>query len=418
MTKYKKHFIFEDSIKDRITCPITQQIMLEPMKACDGMTYEKDAIELWFKKSNISPSFGTSINTYLIPCLTTKNIINDFFVLYPQLLSEQYVRVLLDYTKNCNDIFKILQNETYDELKNYTNIPLDDLFIKQGLSLKKFFIDCGRDVQKHIIDNAANLDVLLPSINVFYNSMTVGNNVMFRFVHYVALHGSLEIFKYIITKKIKYNSSAHPLTNIICMSGKKEIIKFFFSHDDKYNWIDFNTVDLFGNKPIHNILKNNDIDDDIINQILDMDMCLESRDSDGNKPIHLAIKNKNISNNTIIYLIKKGIKMNTVNNNGQYPIHIACDNEDLRHDLINYLLKTKINLECCDKDGWRPIHYLCNGTDKILIKKIIDRGVNIECKTNDGRKPIHLLSKPSTVTMLKYIIDKNAVVDDIDDIFD
>jgi chromosome segregation ATPase len=44
-----------------IICPITQEIMVEPVIAFDGQSYEKTAIEQWFQSNNKSPSNGTEL---------------------------------------------------------------------------------------------------------------------------------------------------------------------------------------------------------------------------------------------------------------------------------------------------------------------------------------------------------------------
>jgi ankyrin repeat protein len=42
-------------IPARFLCPITKQIMLDPVFAADGRTYEREAIETWLEKNNTSP---------------------------------------------------------------------------------------------------------------------------------------------------------------------------------------------------------------------------------------------------------------------------------------------------------------------------------------------------------------------------
>ena len=46
---------FTDTIIQSITCPITQEVMHEPMQAPDGHTYEKSAIIEWLGRNPISP---------------------------------------------------------------------------------------------------------------------------------------------------------------------------------------------------------------------------------------------------------------------------------------------------------------------------------------------------------------------------
>jgi len=49
-----------------IICPITQEIMVEPVIAFDGQSYEKTSIEEWFKTNNKSPSNGTELPSRIL----------------------------------------------------------------------------------------------------------------------------------------------------------------------------------------------------------------------------------------------------------------------------------------------------------------------------------------------------------------
>ena len=47
-----------------IICPITHEIMLEPVVCSDGITYEKTAIEKWLENNNTSPITREIITKY------------------------------------------------------------------------------------------------------------------------------------------------------------------------------------------------------------------------------------------------------------------------------------------------------------------------------------------------------------------
>jgi len=47
-----------EKMKEHFMCPITQDIMKDPVLSSDGYTYERDAIEKWFAQSNKSPLTG------------------------------------------------------------------------------------------------------------------------------------------------------------------------------------------------------------------------------------------------------------------------------------------------------------------------------------------------------------------------
>ncbi len=48
----------QTKIPEAFVCPITQDMMQEPVVASDGHTYERTAIELWLKNNNTSPMTG------------------------------------------------------------------------------------------------------------------------------------------------------------------------------------------------------------------------------------------------------------------------------------------------------------------------------------------------------------------------
>ena len=64
-------------IRDEFICPITYELMREPVVASDGHTYEKNAIEKWLKTNQISPRNGEPIDTLIIPNINLKKLIQD-----------------------------------------------------------------------------------------------------------------------------------------------------------------------------------------------------------------------------------------------------------------------------------------------------------------------------------------------------
>jgi hypothetical protein len=64
-------------IRDEFICPITYELMREPVVAMDGHTYEKSAIEKWLKTNQISPRSGESMETITIPNINLKKLIQD-----------------------------------------------------------------------------------------------------------------------------------------------------------------------------------------------------------------------------------------------------------------------------------------------------------------------------------------------------
>jgi pSer/pThr/pTyr-binding forkhead associated (FHA) protein len=80
-------------IRDEFICPITYELMREPVVASDGHTYEKCAIEKWLTSSKISPRAGDPIDSHVIPNINLKKLIQD-------IINEGGAGF---YTKDCSD---------------------------------------------------------------------------------------------------------------------------------------------------------------------------------------------------------------------------------------------------------------------------------------------------------------------------
>ena len=70
-------------------CPITIELMINPVIGSDGHTYEKDAIEKWLSNNNSSPiTKAPMFISQLIPNIALRNIIQDFTTLNKNTIQE------------------------------------------------------------------------------------------------------------------------------------------------------------------------------------------------------------------------------------------------------------------------------------------------------------------------------------------
>ena len=60
-SKRLRTFIEESA--DDLFCPITQDIMQDPVKTVDGMTYDRPAIDRWLIQHTTSPLTGLPLST-------------------------------------------------------------------------------------------------------------------------------------------------------------------------------------------------------------------------------------------------------------------------------------------------------------------------------------------------------------------
>jgi len=91
-----------DSRKTTTRCPITQEVMKDPVIAQDGFTYERREIEKWYRetppgRNPISPMTGAAItNRKLVPNEKLKKFIDSVSSLN---LSEDKIRELIEEIK-------------------------------------------------------------------------------------------------------------------------------------------------------------------------------------------------------------------------------------------------------------------------------------------------------------------------------
>ena len=77
-------------IIELLRCPITHKIFYDPVIACDMNTYEREAIEEWFRINNTSPTTHEQISTILIENRKVKQIVKQLLIEHPEYETECY----------------------------------------------------------------------------------------------------------------------------------------------------------------------------------------------------------------------------------------------------------------------------------------------------------------------------------------
>ena len=72
----------QDGPAIELTCPITHSIMTDPVVVASGHTFERDAIQAWFLRSNTNPLTGETLpHTHLIQNVTVRALCQDYIKL-------------------------------------------------------------------------------------------------------------------------------------------------------------------------------------------------------------------------------------------------------------------------------------------------------------------------------------------------
>lgn len=69
----------EREVKECVYCPITFEVMRDPVIAVDGHTYERAAIEQWIRQKQESPvTRQPLVSATLIPNITVRHLITQY----------------------------------------------------------------------------------------------------------------------------------------------------------------------------------------------------------------------------------------------------------------------------------------------------------------------------------------------------
>ena len=67
------------AVPDEYICPITSEIMTDPVSTLDGFTYERAAIAEWLRTKDTSPKTGATLESkILIPNYSLRGVIRSF----------------------------------------------------------------------------------------------------------------------------------------------------------------------------------------------------------------------------------------------------------------------------------------------------------------------------------------------------
>ncbi len=117
----------ECEIPDGFLCPITQEVMLDPVVAADGQSYQRESITEWLRRGKRkSPLNGSNLSsTILYDNVALRNVIRDFVEKRPYAIGG--IKSDLDLCiKEREETIKNLI-EKIEEIKGYSN----DVIINQ-----------------------------------------------------------------------------------------------------------------------------------------------------------------------------------------------------------------------------------------------------------------------------------------------
>ncbi len=392
-----------NSIPDDFLCPLTLQMMYDPVTAPDGKIYEREVIAEWVKKNGTSPLTREPLE-YNIQSFRTnwtlKKQIELFIYKQPLFLREQY------------------KNKRHLNIRDI--IPL----IKRG-EFRNF---------KRIVSE--NIDLLETDMKPEPYEYSLRNNRLLYFCI-----GKPEFFEYLCDKGVDVNlpvenSHNHIVIKIIRsieVSNINDVIQqletyFRFGGNYKIQNCDFNifceiiktkNTELF----YYIMSKDFDIDEFLFSMLVqatELKLFNISRFLIEQKGADKYINNRTYNNSLLLeyvinniqmfkYFVEHGADVSLKTSKSNYFIHLAVKYNNV--ELIKYLVELHNNTDLLDDKNRSVIHYINQNTSLNTLKFLINSGALIHINTYDifECKPINIAFIYCDFKIITYLLNRGSV---------
>lgn len=236
----KKSFL---SILDNLICPISKQILSEPVITSNGSLYEKTEISRWLLFNNNDPLTKMQISNNLIFIRPLKNVIDIITNLIPELKIDLY-------KSNYDNYYNHFIDKNYNNLTKYKSFDIN--IISKDLVIFLHFIRYSRfKIFKYVLNNIHNYDndyflflmCLIKNKKKIRFIINKNNNYNNDYISFSFLSGNINVIKEYVKKNVNINNydinGVKYFSYIFMISNYKTIDKFiklkydydFFTHN-------------------------------------------------------------------------------------------------------------------------------------------------------------------------------------------
>ena len=414
----KKPRSVNENQKKKYLCPISQQIMVEPVTASDGHVYEKEKIEalLNYSSKPISPLTREVLNKnhtlvvnrwmrgeILSFLEENKGLIADDDVYLPEMWKVNLANAI----RNGNEVQyqEWLRKDNrlkYVELE--PNKTLVELVCETGTvnMAKKLILDLGVDAVKQRILSQKPIKEMHP----FYLAWSL-NSLNFVESLIEALHLSPEDIKFLkLDEEDEKPDELDEMFLRYAAEGNFEKMKWYLAFG-----ADVNVQDANHRTALHVCAKSNlfDVCEYLINEA---NIQKDLEDDAGNtalEPVFLKAIYKS-RRERVERLIKLGVDINTVDQNGKTALHLAIEADD--RGICNYLIENGIDITLEDNEGNTALgpQFLKACEEKSLkkMKTWLALGCDINTRNAKNQTALHLAAINEWLEGCEFLLKKGV----------
>ena len=365
-------------------CPITCELMQDPVVAADGHSYEKEAITRWLATKKSSPLTRKELdNTFLIPNLNLKILITFFS-------SDACVGLPSDI-EILEVIFKKYDSERltqYIEVTDATTLAFRDQ--QSGWTPAHLAARYGKTkaLEALFIKNPQLLDAK--------------TKYGWTPAHLAAGVGNKETLMALYDKnpqllEAKTDKGWTPV-HLAAEYGHTEILKALFDKNPQLLEVD-------GWTPAHSAAECGHAE--TLKALFDKNpQLLEAKTSDGWTPAHVATEFGHVEILEALF-DKNPQLLEAKTDKGWTPAHLAAryGHTEILEALFD---KNPQLLEAKTNKGWTPAHIAARYDKTEALEALFDKNPQLlEAKTNKGWTPAHIAARYDKTEALEALFDKN-----------
>lgn len=343
-------------IPDQFICPITRQVMADPVATVDGHVYERDAIQNWFKSKTSSPNTNLPLESQrLTPIHIIRDMIRVFLQAHPELTRQGRAYVPKAKTRD-------LRNKMFDAVSANDAKKLVEA-LDEGCDTEATN-DKGQTALLMAADTrAADAVKVLLSKGAYAGVQDSKGRTP---LHVATAHGDETVARLLIGAKSSIDVSDNEHRTPLCEAAKGDFVG------------------------IAKILL-----EAKANASLPID----------HTPLHVASSEGSLG--VAKLFIASGVDIEAVTASGETPLQIATAYN--RVEMVRLLVDSKANLAATNHIG-NPLHYAISEKHEELTRLMIEWGAEIEARDRDGDAPLALAAMKGFRPAVQLLLERGADV--------
>ncbi len=351
----------DNKIPAKYLCSITGQIMIDPVIAADGHTYEREAIEQWLQAHNTSPKTNTKLrHKELTDNHDKRSDILEFLDNHPELYDGDEIYLPKSWIAECAIAIKRNQSP---EVQRWLDKDRRLLTLKLEGDSTALHLACD-------FSSPELVDTLLKTFKQ-RNQPVIPGTVGLKSVHLNVL----------LDRALNRGDLAQ------C-----ELLLRLGAEVEQPEALTQNTL------LQRMVIKGNP---QAVSWLLEQKAALESRNCEGNTPLLLSVIHRHT--NLTEFLLKMQANPQVKNSQDENPLHLASERGDV--GMLRYLLQTRASalIDVQNANGDTPLHLAVKARHNSIISLLLEAGAYHKIKNEQDQTPIELAraqQKPKTANFI------------------